>query len=124
MVYTIHDVEGHSIVIEHTNGRLDIYDNPITVMTNEPAFQFHLQKLAQYQYVTNTAPPAIRVDGLTLAAPSSGDGVNGLPAGFIASSRFVRAFWFRQFALDFDTPQRGFRSPAISSTSSIFRRES
>jgi len=105
--YAVHDAEGSSIVIEYTNGKLDIYDNPTTVMTNEPAFPFHLQNLAQYQYVTNTAPAPIEVDGLTLAAPSSGDGVNGLPAGFIASSRFVRAFWFRQFALDFDTPAEG-----------------
>jgi choloylglycine hydrolase len=61
-------------------------------MTNEPAFPFHLQNLAQYQYVTNRAPASIELDGLVLAAPSSGDGVTGLPAGFIATSRFVRAF--------------------------------
>jgi choloylglycine hydrolase len=33
--------------------------------------------------------------------------VNGLPAGFIATSRFVRAFWFRQFASTFDNPADG-----------------
>jgi choloylglycine hydrolase len=105
--YTVHDAQGASIVIEYTNGQLDIYDNPTTVMTNEPAFPMHLQNLAQYQYVTNHAPAPIEVDGLRLAAPSSGDGVNGLPAGFIATSRFVRAFWFRQFALPFDDPADG-----------------
>jgi choloylglycine hydrolase len=105
--YTVHDADGGSIVIEYTNGKLDIDDNPTTVMTNEPAFPMHLQNLAQYQYVTNHAPSPIEVNGLTLAAPSSGDGVNGLTAGFIATSRFVRAFWFRQFALAFDTPAEG-----------------
>ena len=105
--YAVHDADGGSIVIEYTGGRLDIYENPTTVMTNEPPFPVHLQNLAQYQYVTNHAPAPIKVNGLTLAAPSSGDGVNGLPAGFIASSRFVRAFWFRQFALHFTAPQEG-----------------
>jgi choloylglycine hydrolase len=105
--YTVHDADGASIVIEYTHGELAIYDNPTTVMTNEPAFPVHLQNLAQYQYVTNHAPAPITVNGLTLAAPSSGDGVNGLPAGFIATSRFVRAFWFRQFSLAFTTPAEG-----------------
>jgi choloylglycine hydrolase len=105
--YTVHDADGHSAVIEYTNGKLDIYENPTTVMTNEPTFPVHLQNLAQYQYMTNLPPEAIHVNGLTLAAPSSGDGVNGLPAGFIATSRFVRAFWFRQFALDFSSPLEG-----------------
>jgi choloylglycine hydrolase len=105
--YTVHDANGASIVIEYTKGELDIYENPTTVMTNEPVFPMQLQNLAQYQYVTNHAPAPIEVNGMTLSAPSSGDGVNGLPAGFIASSRFVRAFWFRQFASAFDKPEAG-----------------
>lgn len=105
--YTVHDADGGSVVIEYTDGQLHLYDNPTTVMTNEPAFPFHLQNLAQYQYVTNHAPAPIDVGTLKLAAPSSGDGVNGLPAGFIATSRFVRAFWFRQFASPFTTPAQG-----------------
>ncbi len=105
--YTVHDADGASVVIEYTNGKLDVYENPTTVMTNEPVFPIHLQNLAQYQYVTNHAPAPIEVDGLKLAAPSSGDGVNGLPAGFIATSRFVRAFWFRQFASAFEDPADG-----------------
>ncbi len=105
--YAVHDADGASIVIEYTNGKLDVYDNPTTVMTNEPVFPMHLQNLAQYQYVTNHAPAPIEVNGWKLSAPSSGDGVNGLPAGFIATSRFVRAFWFRQFALPFDSPAEG-----------------
>src|SRR5664279_1139542 len=30
--YTVHDADGGSIVIEYTGGKLDIYDNPTTVM--------------------------------------------------------------------------------------------
>ncbi len=105
--YTVHDAGGASVVIEYSSGKLDVYENPTTVMTNEPLFPMHLQNLSQYQYVTNHPPSPIEVNGITLAAPSSGDGVNGLPAGFIATSRFVRAFWFRQFALAFQDPEDG-----------------
>ncbi len=105
--YTVHDADGGSIVIEFTDKKLHVYDNPTSVMTNEPPFPMQLQNLSQYQYVTNHAPAPIEVNGLHLAAPSSGDGVNGLPAGFLATSRFVRAFWFRQFALPFENPADG-----------------
>ena len=105
--YCVHDAEGGSIVVEYTHGHLHVHDNPTTVMTNEPPFPMHLENLAQFQSITNTEPKPIEVNGLTLAAHSSGDGTLGLPSGFLATSRFVRAFWFRQFALEHKTPEEG-----------------
>ena len=105
--YCVHDAEGGSIVIEYVNGHVHVHDNPTTVMTNEPPFPMQLENLAQYQAITNTEPKPIEVNGMTLAAHSSGDGTLGLPSGFLATSRFVRAFWFRQFALEHKTPEEG-----------------
>jgi choloylglycine hydrolase len=105
--YCVHDADGGSIVIEYVAGELHVHDNPTTVMTNEPAFPMQLENLSQFQSITNTAPAPIEVNGLSLAAHSSGDGTLGLPSGFIATSRFVRAFWFRQFALPHATSAEG-----------------
>lgn len=105
--YCVHDANGGSIVVEYVGGELHIHDNPTTVMTNEPAFPMQLENLSQFQSITNTAPPPIEVNGMSLSAHSSGDGTLGLPSGFIATSRFVRAFWFRQFALPHSTPSEG-----------------
>ena len=92
--YTVHDATGKSIVIEYVNkGELHIYDNPTHVLTNSPDFPFQLANLAQYQYVTATVLPPMDVDGTKMAAPSSGDGMNGIPGGFLATARFVRAFF-------------------------------
>lgn len=105
--YTVHDSAGGSVVIEYVGGELKIHDNPTTVMTNEPPFDFQLANLAQFQTITNLPPSPIKVNGATYSAPSSGDGTLGLPSGFIAASRFVRAFWFRQFAVAHSTPEEG-----------------
>jgi len=105
--YTIHDKSGESIVVEYVDGELNVYDNPTTVMTNEPSFPMQLSNLAQYQSITNFPAPPIEVEGASYAAASSGEGTVGLPGGFIATSRFVRAFWYSHFAVPHKTPEEG-----------------
>jgi choloylglycine hydrolase len=91
---SVHDASGKSLVIEYTDGgKLNMYDNPAHVITNSPPFPFHLQNLAQYQYVTANVLPPLKVGNVSLSAASSGDGMNGLPGGFLATARFVRAFF-------------------------------
>jgi choloylglycine hydrolase len=92
--FSVHDTTGNSIVIEYVNnGELHIYDNPTHVLTNSPPFPFQLANLAQYQYVTAAVLPPLNVNGISLQAPSSGDGMNGIPGGFLATARFVRAYF-------------------------------
>ena len=91
---SIHDAAGKSLAIEYTDGgKLNMYDNPAHVFTNAPPFPFHLQNLAQYPYVTANVLPPLKVGNLALSAPSSGAGMNGLPGGFLAPARFVRAYF-------------------------------
>ncbi len=105
--FAIHDAAGNSIVAEWTEGRLHLYDNPTTVLTNEPPFPMQLAHLAEYGYLSPAPPAPIELPGLTLAAPSSGGGMQALPGGFLASNRFVRAFWAARSAPSFDTPTEG-----------------
>lgn len=91
---SVHDASGRSLVIEYTDGgTLHMYDNPAHVLTNAPDFPFQLKNLSQYQYVTPNVLPPLKVGNVELSAASSGDGMNGLPGGFIAPARFVRAFF-------------------------------
>jgi choloylglycine hydrolase len=91
---SVHDANGKSLAVEYTDGgKLNMYDNPAHVFTNAPPFPFHLQNLAQYQYVTANVLPPLKVGSVLMSAPSSGDGMNGLPGGFLASARFVRAYF-------------------------------
>ena len=91
---SIHDTAGKSLAIEYTDGgKLNMYDNPAHVFTNAPPFPFHLQNLAEYQHVTANVLPPLKVGNLALRAASSGAGMNGLPGGFLATARFVRAYF-------------------------------
>jgi choloylglycine hydrolase len=91
---SLHDATGKSLAIEYTDGgKLAMYDNPAHVFTNSPPFPFQLQNLAQYQYVTANVLPPLKIGNLALGAASSGDGMNGLPGGFLATARFVRAYF-------------------------------
>jgi len=91
---SVHDATGKSLAIEYTDGgKLSMYDNPTHVFTNAPPFPMQLQNLAQYQYLTAGVLPPLKAGSLALGAPSSGDGMNGLPGGFLATARFVRAYF-------------------------------
>jgi choloylglycine hydrolase len=91
---SVHDISGKSLVVEYTDGgKLNMYDNPAHVITNSPPFPFHLQNLARYQYVTANVLPPLMVGNIRMSAASSGAGMNGLPGGFLATARFVRAFF-------------------------------
>jgi hypothetical protein len=44
----VHDTAGNNIVIEFIEGKVNVYDNPIGVMTNAPTFDWHLTNLRNY----------------------------------------------------------------------------
>lgn len=105
--WTIHDTAGNHAIVEYVGGKLAIYDNPTTVMTNEPPFPIQLANLAEYSYLSAEPPAPIRIGELSLAAPSSGGGMKGIPGGFLATARFVRAFFARNCAPAFSTAAQG-----------------
>ena len=91
--YTLHDASGASIVIEYLQGELVITDNPIGVMTNDPAFSEQLNNIGQYANLTNIEQPSPVIDGVTYRSPSSGNGLHGLPGDYLSPSRFIRALF-------------------------------
>ena len=91
--YTLHDANGKSIVIEYLKGKLVISDNPIGVMTNDPAFSEQLNNIGQYANLTNVEKPSPVIDGMTYRSPSSGNGLHGLPGDYLSPSRFIRALF-------------------------------
>lgn len=91
--YTFHDANGKSIVVEYTKGELMIADNPTTVMTNDPPFQDHINSIGNYSNLSKVEKPPVVINGATYAAPSSGNGLHGLPGDFLSPSRFIRALF-------------------------------
>lgn len=82
--------KGESIVIEQTVSGMNIYANPLGVLTNNPEFPYHLHRLNDYMQLSAANPQnKFGINGLT--AYSKGMGAIGLPGDWSSCSRFVRA---------------------------------
>src|SRR5271155_3305293 len=89
--YVVHDATGKSIVIEYVEGKLHVYDNVIGVMTNSPAFDWHMLNLRNYLNFSMVNAPPVDVGGVKLTGFGQGTGMLGMPGDFTPPSRFVRA---------------------------------
>lgn len=80
-----------SIVIEQTKNGLNIYDNPIGILTNNPTFPYHLENLKNYILLSPYDPVNNISKMWDLSPYSRGQGAIGLPGDWSSASRFVRA---------------------------------
>lgn len=84
-----------SIVMESVKEGLKVYDNPVNVLTNSPAFDMQLFNLNNYMHVSRHKPKNDFSDQLELNAYSYGMGGMGLPGDLSSMSRFVKAAFTR-----------------------------
>src|SRR5436190_6343584 len=94
--YVVHDSTGRSIVIEYVDGKLNVHDNPLGVITNVPTFDWQMTNLRNYLNFSMHNPPPIQLETVKIKATGMGAGMLGLPGDFTPPSRFVRAVAFSQ----------------------------
>ncbi len=94
--YIVHDASGKSIVIEYVGGKLTVDDDPLGVITNSPAFDWHMANLRNYVNFSMTNVPSVQLGPVKLEPFGQGSGMLGLPGDFTPPSRFVRAAAFSQ----------------------------
>ena len=82
-------------MVESTKQGLNIYENPIGVLTNSPTFNWHLTNLNEYMKVTPNQPENINWVNKELKPLGVGAGTNGLPGGFGGVDRFVRIAYLK-----------------------------
>lgn len=80
-----------SITVEPTDAGLQIYENPVGVLTNEPPFPYHMTNLQNYLHVTCEEAVNRFAPSLHMKAYSKGMGGIGLPGDLSSASRFVKA---------------------------------
>ncbi len=100
----VHDSSGKSIVIEYVAGKLNVYDNPLGVITNSPGFDWHMTNLRNYVNFSIENHPPVQLGSVKLEPFGQGSGMLGMPGDFTPPSRFVRAVAFSQSVLQ---PQTG-----------------
>ena len=84
-----------SIVIESTKDGLNIYDNEIGVLTNNPPFPNQLENLNKYHFLSNENV----FNSLNDTYFSRGLGGVGLPGDLSSMSRFVRVYFTKKFSI-------------------------
>lgn len=94
----IHDAQGNSIVVEFIGGVMKVYDNPISVLTNSPPFDWHLANLPNYLNISPENPNPVEFRGVTLAPTGQGTGFLGIPGDWSPPSRFVKTVSLLRFA--------------------------
>lgn len=76
--------------VEPMKDGLEIYENPVGVLTNNPPFDYHMYNLANYLNLS-VDEPADNPKNHTIKRCSLGLGAHGLPGDLSSASRFVRA---------------------------------
>ena len=84
-----------AFVLECTEEGMKLHPNPYGVLTNSPAFDFHLTNLCRYMALHEGAAQNRLLPGAALNNFSLGLGAVGLPGDFSSCSRFVRAVFVR-----------------------------
>lgn len=102
--FPVTDKTGKSIVIEFMNNEQQIYDNPVGVLTNGPAFPWHLDNLNNYAHLTNIDKNTGQFGSLKVSAPDSGIAMHNVPSSQISWGRFVKAAFYKQFVKQGETP--------------------
>lgn len=85
----------HSIVAESTAEGLQLYENPVGVLANNPPFQMQMTTLCNYMGLSVSAPENRIAPQVMLEPYSRGMGAMGLPGDFSSPSRFVRAVFLK-----------------------------
>lgn len=102
---TIHDKNGHHLVVEFVDGHMNILDNPMAVLTNAPRFEWHLTNLRNYINLSALNAPPMNLHGTHVQQLGQGTGLLGLPGDWTPPSRFVKAALLTAFAAQPGTAQ-------------------
>lgn len=84
-----------AITVESTSSGINIYDNPVGVLTNNPPFSEQMFQLNNYMHLSPKEPVNNFSDKLPLYRYGRGMGALGLPGDLSSQSRFVRAAFIK-----------------------------
>ena len=72
--WMVTEPSGKSIVIEYSDGRLNIFDSPLGVITNAPTYDWHMTNLRNYLNLSAVALPATKIEAMDFAPLGAGSG--------------------------------------------------
>lgn len=88
--YMIGDAK-RSIVVEYTANGMEIFENDVDILTNQPGYGWHKENLRNYMNLFSQMPKEVRWGKAKMTAFGTGSLMHGLPGDYYSPSRFVRA---------------------------------
>ena len=83
-----------SIVVEYTKAGMEIFENDVDILTNQPGYGWHKENLRNYMNLDSTMPKEVDWGKAKMTAFGSGSLIRGLPGGFYSTDRFIRVAYF------------------------------
>lgn len=96
--WRVADTTGRQIVIEIVDGRAQVFENTLGVLTNAPGFEWQVTNLNNYVNLYSGGASVKTVDGVMIHPFGAGSGMLGLPGDVTPPSRFIRAFFYKATA--------------------------
>ncbi len=87
---SIYDATGKGIVVEFVDGKVNVFDNEVGMLTNSPTFEWQITNLRNYVNLSPWVPNPVSVGGMIFSATGQGSGMKGLPGDVSPPSRFVK----------------------------------
>lgn len=103
--YAIYDKTGAALVVEFDNNKMNVYDNPVGVLTNGPAFPWHLVNLSNYTF-NNVDKNTTQLGKLKIHSTDSGNALQALPSAQTSPGRFVKAAFYANYVEQGKTPDQ------------------
>ena len=79
-----------SIVVEYTARGMEVYENDVDVLTNQPGYGWHKENLRNYMNLFPQMPKEVRWSKAKMTPFGTGSLTHGLPGDYYSPSRFVR----------------------------------
>ena len=79
-----------SIVVEYTAKGMEIFENDVDVLTNQPGYGWHKENLRNYMNLASPMPKGAKWGKAEMTAFGSGSLMRGMPGDYYSPSRFVR----------------------------------
>lgn len=87
-----------AITVEPDENGINIYDNPVGVLTNNPSFPYQLFSINNYLFLRRDTPKITFSNHFPISLYSEGMGAIGLPGDLSSQSRFIRAAFHKSGA--------------------------
>ena len=79
-----------SIVVEYTANGMEIFENDVDILTNQPGYGWHKENLRNYMNLFPQMPKEVKWGKAKMTAFGSGSLMRGIPGGFYSTDRFIR----------------------------------